>query len=680
MCGIAGFAGDFDSSVLTRRGAAIAHRGPDAAGNAVYSGYGTPVGLANRRLAIQDLSPAGKQPMTLQCPICAPDVAQGADAASHQLWLTFNGEIYNFPDLRRELELAGHRFFSRSDSEVILHLYAQYGVAMLRRLNGIFALAIYDGRASGQRDGVEPGDVVVARDGVGVKPLYYSQSRAGVLFASEMKALLASGVSVVDRTLDPIAVSQYLAYQWVPAPRTVLQSVQKVLPGEYLVLRRGRVASRSIFYRLPAPPPSKRSLDELTTEFQDQLRGAVTRQLLSDVPIGAFLSGGLDSSAIAALVRQAQPDYRLPCYTMAFDDDFSSEGSPSDLPFARQVARHLGMDLVEVHAGPGVVDRLDEVLFALDEPTGDPAPINAYLISERAHADGLKVLLSGTGGDDILAGYPRHRWLGLEALWDAIPAGVRRPLSTWARRELDDTRVGATDFGSRRVLKLLGQLDQPRPRRLAGRLQTTQAGLRARLLAPALRSTVEAGRDLEPLIDTIAGLPAHADALTRMLHLEQRHFLADHNLNYLDKTTMAFSIEGRVPLLDLEFMEFAASIPSNLKISGHTGKYIFKKAMAPLLPHDVIYRGKAGFGVPLRRWMTRDLSARVRDTLSARAIRERGVFDAGAVQQLIDQTMAGAVDGSYPLFSLLAFETWCRTMLDTSAAVETALPPQHALS
>jgi asparagine synthase (glutamine-hydrolysing) len=692
MCGIAGFAGDFDSSVLTRMGAAIAHRGPDAAGNAVYSGYGTAVGLANRRLAIQDLSPAGKQPMTLQCPACAPGVIQGYGAAgsacapdatqggpSQQLWLTFNGEIYNFPDLRRELELAGHCFFSRSDSEVILHLYAQHGVAMLRRLNGIFALAIYDGRASGQRDGVQPGDVVVARDGVGVKPLYYSQSRAGVLFASEMKALLASGASLVDRTLDPIAVSQYLAYQWVPAPRTVLQSVQKVLPGEYLVLRRGRIASRSVFYRLPAPPPSQRSLDELATEFQDQLRDAVTRQLLSDVPIGAFLSGGLDSSAIAALVRQAQPDYRLPCYTMAFDDDFSSEGSPSDLPFARQVARHLGVDLIEVHAGPRVVDRLDEVLFALDEPTGDPAPINAYLISERAHADGLKVLLSGTGGDDILAGYPRHRWLRLEALWDAIPAGVRGPVSVWARRELDDTRVGATDFASRRVLKLLGQLDQPRPRRLAVRLQTTQEGLRARLLAPALRSTVETGQDLEPLLDTIAGLPAHADALTRMLHLEQRHFLADHNLNYLDKTTMAFSVEGRVPLLDLEFMEFAASIPSDLKISGNTGKYIFKKAMVPLLPHDIIYREKAGFGVPLRRWMTRDLSARVRDTLSARAIRERGVFDAGAVQQLIDQTMAGGVDGSYPLFSLLAFETWCRTMLDTSAAVETARPPQHAL-
>jgi asparagine synthase (glutamine-hydrolysing) len=670
MCGIAGFAGDFDGGVLARMGGAIAHRGPDASGDAVYGAHGATVGLANRRLAIQDLSPAGRQPMTLDCPECNGE----------GLWLTFNGEIYNFPELRRGLEHAGHRFFSRSDSEVILHLYAQHGAGMLQRLNGIFALAIYDGRRSGQRDGIEPGDVLVARDGLGVKPLYYSESPRGVLFASEMKALLACGSAYVDRALDPVAVSQYLAYQWVPAPRTVLESVRKVLPGEYLVLRGGRVASTSIFYRLPASPPVARSVDDLVAEFRDQLRAAVARQLLSDVPIGAFLSGGLDSSAVVAMVRQAQPDYRLPCYTMAFDDDFSSEGSPSDLPYAQQAARHLDVDLIEVHAGPRVVDRLDEVLFALDEPTGDPAPINAYLIAERAHADGLKVLLSGTGGDDILGGYPRHQWLGLEPVWDAIPMGLRHPVSAWARRELDGSRVGPADFGSRRALKLLGQLDQPRHRRFAARLQTTQPGLRARLLHPSLRSAVAQGRDVEPLLDTLAAVPAHSDALTRMLHLEQRHFLADHNLNYLDKTTMAFSVEGRVPLLDLEFVEFAATIPSRLKVSHGTGKYIFKKAMETFLPNDVVYRPKAGFGVPLRRWMTRDLSGRVRETLSSRALRERGVFDDAAVQQLIDGTMAGDVDGSYPLYSLLAFETWCQRVLDTASPLEPAAAAERARS
>lgn len=664
MCGIAGFAGDFDAGLLPRMGGAIAHRGPDAHGDAVYSGYGTTVGLANRRLAIQDLSPAGRQPMTLQCPLCGPHEA----AAHERLWLTFNGEIFNFPELRRELEHAGHRFFSRSDSEVILHLYADRGVDMLQRLNGMFALAIYDGRPRGQRDGVQSGDLVLARDGIGVKPLYYSESARGLLFASEMKALLACGSGYVDRTLDPVAISQYLAYQWVPAPRTVLASVRKVLPGEYLVLRQGRIASTATFYRLPAPAPSARSFDELVVGLRTELHDAVTRQLLSDVPIGAFLSGGLDSSAVVAMIRQSQPDYRLPCYTMAFDDDFSSEGSPSDLPFAEQAARHLDVDLIRVHAGPRVVERLEEVLYALDEPTGDPAPINAYLIAERAHADGLKVLLSGTGGDDILAGYGRHQWLGIEPLWDALPAVLRRPVSAWARHELARERLGPAAFATKRVLKLLGQCDGSPDRRLASRLQTTQPFMRTKLLHPSIRSTISQGRDIEPLLDTLASVPAGSDALMKMLHLEQRHFLADHNLNYLDKTTMAFSVEGRVPLLDLPLVEFAATIPSRFKISGRVGKYIFKKAMEPFLPPGIVYRSKAGFGVPLRRWIARDLKTRVMDTLSPRAIRNRGIFDAPSVQALIEQTQSGAIDGAYPIFSLLAFETWCARFLDRPAA------------
>jgi asparagine synthase (glutamine-hydrolysing) len=673
MCGIAGFAGAFDASVLGAMSAAIAHRGPDAHGAAVYTCNGSRAGLANRRLAIQDLSPAGRQPMRLKCPACPGGMPDGAAAHDHGLWLTFNGEIYNFPELRRELETAGHQFFSRSDSEVILHLYAQYGPAMLRRLNGIFALAIYDGRPSGQRDGIHPGDVIVARDGVGVKPLYYSTSDVGVLFASEMKALLRCANRSVGRTLDPIAVSQYLTYQWVPAPRTVLASVRKVLPGEYVLLRRGRVASRSLFYRLPALPASSQSFDELVVELQQQLRSAVERQLISDVPIAAFLSGGLDSSAVVAMARQVQPDAPLPCYTMAFDDDFSSEGSPSDLPYAREAARHVGVDLLEVHAGPLVVDRLDEVLFALDEPTGDPAPINAYLIAERAHADGFKVLLSGTGGDDIFAGYPRHRWLGLEPVWDAMPLGVRRAAAAWGRRMLAES-AAPRSFAGRRVLKLIAQLDQPEARRLAARLQTTQAALRAQLLDPSMQSALGEGQDLEPLVETLNALPPDADPLTEMLLLEQRHFLADHNLNYLDKTTMAFGVEGRVPLLDLEFVEFAAKVPAEFKVSGDTGKYIFKKAMEPYLPPDIIYREKAGFGVPLRRWMARDLRDRMRDTLSDRALRDRGVFDANGVHNLIDRTADGTVDGAYPLFSLFAFETWCRRFLDSRDTNDHAVP------
>jgi asparagine synthase (glutamine-hydrolysing) len=672
MCGIAGFAGDFDRSSLARMSGALRHRGPDDGGDAFFPAAGSRVGLATRRLAILDLTAAGHQPMTLRCPVCCDADAPDAE----RIWISFNGEIYNYPDLKKELMRAGHRFVSHSDTEVLLHLYAAYGPDMLSRLNGMFALALYDGRPRGQRGGMRPGDVLLARDGLGVKPLYYAASRRGVLFASEMKALLACTPRDVDRQLDPVAVNQYLAYQWVPAPRTVLASIRKVLPGECIILRRGRIVSTHSFYRLPAlPAGTAKQFDELVVEFRDRLRQAVSRQLLSDVPIGAFLSGGLDSSAVVAMVRQAEPAYPLPCYTMAFDDDMSSEGGPPDLPYALAVARHLKVDAIPVHADSSVVNRLEEVVHALDEPTGDPAPINAYLIAERAHADGLKVLLSGTGGDDLFGGYGRHLWLPLEPLWDALPLSARRAVAEWARGTL--AAGAARPFAVRRLLKLLAQLDWERAARLAERLQSTPRGLRAQLLHESIRVRLADASDLVPLLHTLSSLPRSTDALTMMLHLDQRHFLGDHNLNYLDKTTMAFSVEGRVPLLDVELVEFASAIPSRWKVSGLRTKFIFRKAMEPFLPHDAIYRPKAGFGVPLRRWMRTDLREVVNDVLSPPAVRSRGVFDEAAVRRLADGTQNGSVDGAYPLFSVLAFEIWCRACVD-SAASSAALEPQAA--
>jgi asparagine synthase (glutamine-hydrolysing) len=663
MCGIAGFSGDVDPEVLVRMEHALAHRGPDDAGTATYVTSSSHVGFANRRLAILDLTAAGHQPMTVRCPACG-----SADGPDHEkVWLTFNGEIYNFPELRSELERAGHQFASHSDSEVILHLYVAAGPEMLQRLNGIFALAIYDGRPRGQRSGVRPRDVLLARDGIGVKPLYYAESRGRVLFASEIKVLLECDRDVVDRRLDPIAINQFLAYQWVPAPRTVLQAVRKVLPGELLILRDGAIASRSTFYRLPTPVDrSREPLHRLVEQFQDEFRAAVSRQLLADVPVGAFLSGGLDSSAVVAMVRQARPSYRIPCYSMAFAEDFALEGGvPSDFPFAVQAARHLNVELIPVEAGPAMVQRLEDVLYSLDEPTGDPAPINAYLIAERARADGVKVLLSGTGGDDLLGGYGRHLWLSLERFWDAAPGALRKPVATMARR-ISDAGMGSSkprSFAGKRLLKLLSTVDAPAQRRLISRFHGMPAALRRTLLDDSVRASVD-DAEFAPLLNTLATLPPGTDPLTMMLQLEQRHFLADHNLNYLDKTTMAFGVEARVPLLDLELVAFAATIPSRYKVRGLTGKYLFKKAMEPYLPRDIIYRRKSGFGVPLRRWMATDLREVVRDTLSSQSARARGVFNPAAVQNLIDRTDAGDPDAAYPLFSIFAFETWSRRFLD----------------
>jgi asparagine synthase (glutamine-hydrolysing) len=655
---------------------ALAHRGPDDAGTATYVASNSHVGFANRRLAILDLTAAGHQPMTVRCPACG-----SADGPDHEkVWLTFNGEIYNFPELRAELEQAGHQFASHSDSEVILHLYISAGPEMLQRLNGIFALAIYDGRPRGQRAGVRPRDVLLARDGIGVKPLYYAESRGRVLFASELKVLLECDRELVDRRLDPLAINEFLAYQWVPAPRTVLQAVRKVLPGELIIVREGAIASRATFYRLPAPvEKSPASLDRLVQQFQDELRAAVSRQLLADVPVGAFLSGGLDSSAVVAMVREARPSYRIPCYSMTFAEDFALEGgAPSDFPFAVRAARHLNVDLVPVEAGPAIVHRLEDVLFSLDEPTGDPAPINAYLIAERARADGIKVLLSGTGGDDLLGGYGRHRWLSLERVWDAAPGALRKPVATMARRISDpSTRsLKPRSFAGKRLLKLLTTVEAPRQRRLIARFHGMPATLRRTLLHDSLRASVADDTEFAPLLDTLTTLPPGTDPLAMMLQLEQRHFLADHNLNYLDKTTMAFGVEARVPLLDVEFVAFAATIPSRYKVRGRTGKYLFKKAMEPFLPRDVIYRQKTGFGVPLRRWMMTDLREVVRDTLSSQSARARSVFDQTAVQNLIDRTDAGDPDAVYPLFSVFAFETWSRRFLDRSPETATQIGPR----
>ena len=318
MCGIAGFAGRFDPSLLTSMHRALEHRGPDGSGEIVLhppgSGAGT-VGLAHRRLAIIDLSPDGRQPMTVTCARCGtPDMDAPPDTA---MWLAYNGEIYNYATLRSELESKGHRFHSKTDSEVLLHLYAEEGPAMLSRLNGIFAFALYDGRPSGQLGTMRPGDVLVARDGIGAKPFYYAAVADGVLFASEIKALLQS--RAVSRELNHEAVHAQLAYLWTPAPATMLRDVRKLRPGHALVIRDGRAGDEWCHYDLPYRGERMAGTEEqIAAELREQVQQAVSRQMMSDVPVGAFLSGGLDSSAVVAMMRHARPGYRPQCYSIGF--------------------------------------------------------------------------------------------------------------------------------------------------------------------------------------------------------------------------------------------------------------------------------------------------------------------------------------------------------------------------
>lgn len=659
MCGIAGYQGHFAEGLLERMSCSLAHRGPDGAGTLILEGGGgrADTGFGHRRLSIIDLSANGAQPMSARCPRCGSTGPQG-------LVLTYNGEIYNFPELRAELKARGHAFHSGTDSEVLLHLYAEHGPEMVSRLNGIFAFALRDGRPAGRPDGVEQGDVLVARDPLGVKPLYLAETERGVLFASEIKALLQS--AEVSRALDHEALFQTVAYLWTPAPRTALAGVRKVPPGTALLLRDGAVAREWAYYRLPyGRPHLEGSESEIAAELRERLAAAVDRQMVSDVPVGAFLSGGLDSSAIVAMMRLSGSEVPR-CYSIGFRGGTEMEGFAADLPYARRAARHLGAELCEIEIGPEAIGELERMLWLLDEPQADPAPINALLICERARADGIKVLLSGAGGDDIFSGYRRHHALRLERAWAWLPARARGLLALPARALRSGRNPGWMDVPAiRRAAKLFSNAALEGDERLVSYFWWNDVDLRRSLLAPDVAASLAGRTGSEPLLASLEALPAaERDLLNRMLYLETRHFLADHNLNYTDRMGMAAGVEVRVPLLDLDLVEFAARIPPRLKQKGAIGKAIFKKAMEPDLPKDIIYRPKTGFGAPLPAWLRGELRPRVEDTLSEVSLRSRGLFDPPAVRKLLELDRAGRVEGTYTIFSLVCIETWCRLFVD----------------
>ena len=656
MCGIAGFAGNLDPALIQPMIDRLVHRGPDASGTLVVARGAAEdrVVFGHRRLSILDLSAAGRQPLTVDCAGCGCSGGDDADG----LWITYNGELYNSPALREELTAKGHRFSSGTDTEVLLHLWAEEGPEMLGRLNGIFAFAVYDGRPAGRPAGIEQGDVVLVRDGFGIKPLYVAELDGAVAFASELKALLV--VPGVGRALDRVALHHYLSYLWCPAPRTALRDVHKLLPGEAVLLRRGRAVRRWEHYDLPfGRPRDPRPAPALADDLAGLLRQAVERQLLADVEVGAFLSGGLDSSAVVAMMRDLRPDARIRAWSIGF------EGS-IDLSYARRVADHLDVDLEVIQVESSIIGRLEECLWHLDEPQADPAPINALLIAEAAEAAGLKVLLSGAGGDDIFTGYSRHRAARYGRHWTSLPRRLRRTLAGPARAVYDGRLAlpGASRTLPRRLARGLAYADHDDASRLAAYYTWGGEGLRRGLYADPVRAELEDEPTLAPMLASLARLPAGTDPVHQMLYLDCRHFLADHNLNYTDKATMARSIETRVPFLDPDLVEFAAGIPSELQLVPGHEKALFKAAMEPWLPRDVIYRPKAGFGAPLRRWLRGELRPVLDDLLSPGSLEARGIFDAAAVGRLVQGTRTGRVDGAYLIFSLLTIEMWCRIFVD----------------
>jgi asparagine synthase (glutamine-hydrolysing) len=634
MCGIAGYFGAGSRERLAMASRLQAHRGPD--GDGMWFENENRVGLAHRRLSIIDLSDAGAQPM-----LSADGVAA----------LTFNGEIYNFRELRAELEEQGHRFRGHSDTEVLLELYLAHGEAILPRLNGIFAFALWDTRSS---------SLFVARDAMGVKPLYYTESAAGFAFASEAKALLC--LTPEARELDVHALHRYLTFLWCPGEGTLLRSVRKVSPGEAMVVRAGRIARRWTWYQLPAFRGVKGDLSAVDAVQGTMacLRRAVHRQLVADVPVGAFLSGGLDSSAVVAFARERAANIR--CFTIGIDGG-QEAGTTDDLPYAQRVARHLEvpLDVVRIDAASMAAD-FQDMIMRLDEPLADPAALNVFYICRLARRHGMKVLLSGAGGDDIFTGYRRHVAVNYEYLWRWLPAGARRGIER-ATSGLDQRNPRL-----RRLAKVFSGAGVEGDARLSGYFAwVREADLRA-LYTHQTRAALEDEPAIAPLLDFLRPLPASVQPLDRMLTLEQRFFLADHNLAYTDRMSMATGVEVRVPFLDLELVEYVARIPISCKQRGRVGKWVLKKALEPYLPRDVIYRPKTGFGAPLRHWIRRELRPLVSELLSPESLKRRGLFEPDAVWRLLEQNDRGDRDVSYTLLSLMSVESWCRGYLDVMPA------------
>lgn len=643
MCGINGVVGQFGSSVadlVVEMNKDTAHRGPDDQG--VYTSSGEGIALGHRRLSILDLSPDGHQPMS---------------DPSGLVHLVFNGEIYNYRELRADLESRGDHFRSRTDTEVLIYLYLEHGEQMLERLNGMFAFAIWDTRTA---------TLFAARDHFGIKPFYYTHLPDGrLLFSSEIKALLVC--PEVPREINLPALSDYLSFMWVSDPLTMFRGIEKLPPGHKLRWRAGRLDVEPWWDLNTALCGTwNRPAADLAEELAARLDVAVRRQLISDVPVGAFLSGGIDSSGIVAAMAAAHCG-EVRCYTMA---SAASENAidqfADDLPYARQVASYLGVSLKEVSATPDIASLWPKMVWHLDEPIADPAAINCYLLAKLAREDGTKVLLSGQGADELFAGYRWHLGPELMGRLSLLPRRLGRCIAGAAQflPGAASCQLGGT---LRRMRKLLAGAGLDAVNQFVLYTQWTLAQERRRLIHPEIEPLV-AVRDTGELTRSLLSRLKNPASLDARLYRDMKTFLPALNLTYTDKASMAVGLESRVPYLDVELVEFAFKIPAPLKIKGLETKSILKKALAGRVPEAILHRPKTGFGVPLRKWIRYDLREMVEDLLSEGSVRRRGLFRPEAIKQIRQAVDRGSKDHAYLIWALLTLELWHRTFLDSPVA------------
>ncbi|PWU23870.1 MAG: asparagine synthase (glutamine-hydrolyzing) [Candidatus Rokuibacteriota bacterium] len=633
MCGICGIIGPdpVDRESLARMTRVLRHRGPDDEGFYVREyGDGVAVGLGFRRLSIIDLD-TGNQPIANE---------------DGSVQLVFNGEIYNFRELRRELQARGHRFSTRADTEVIVHLYEDVGVRCVERLNGMFAFALWD---ESRRE------LILARDRFGKKPLYYAALGPSLFFGSETKALIEH--PRCSPKLDFESLARYLALEYVPTPRSIFEGVKKLPAGHVLRWRDG-TSSTQRYWDLAFDGRNERmSDDEYAAEFRSRFREAVRRRLISDVPLGAFLSGGIDSSSVVAMMAEASPRGAVNTFSIGFEEPSFDESE-----HGRRVAAHFGTEHHEqVFTAKTMPELLPTVVDFLDEPFGDASILPTYLLS-RFTREFVTVALGGDGSDELLAGYPTFPAERVARLYP-VPAFLHeRVVVTLADRVPVSTANFSPDFKLKRFLRGAGSPANVRHPVWLGSFTRDELGS---LLVGSFSDPYAESRQ------AYVGAPTR-DRLERLIYVYARTYLQDDILVKVDRASMACSLEVRAPFLDVELVEFLASVPPRLKLRRFDTKYLLKQAMAEVLPSGIVDRPKKGFGIPIAEWFKTVLREPLYDELSPGRLDRQGLFEPNEVQRLLSEHMSGRRDHRKPLWTLYMFQLWHRRWLENAGAPTSA--------
>ena len=622
MCGICGLV-YFDRSrsveqrLLTTMCQTIEHRGPDQHGYYVNG----PVGLGSVRLSIIDVA-GGKMPIANE---------------DGNIWIVYNGEVYNFPALRERLEKAGHRFETHTDTEAIVHLYEELGDEFAKELNGMFACALWDERRS---------RLVLARDQIGIKPLYYAHLGDRLVFGSEIKAMLDAGI---DRAIDPIALHDYLSLNYVPGPRTIFSAIKKLQPGHILTYEaETNQVKITQYWDVPqANPISTPITGDVEADLLNLLRDVVRDQLISDVPLGAFLSGGVDSSLVVALMSEVT-DQPVKTFSVGF-----AEKSYNELPFARIIADRFKTDHHEIIMNPDAIESVHAMTKYFDEPFADSSAVAVFAVSELARKH-VKVALSGDGGDEVFGGYATYQADKIASIYRRLPrvigAGIVPRLV-----EMLPTSDGKVSFDFKAKRFVQGGTLPPLPAHAAWKSFFSE-DMKARLYSldnrPAgLRPTVQ-------LLQEYYDAYPSTDTMNRILYVDSKVQLVDDMLVKTDRTSMAHSLEVRVPLLDTRLVEWMARMPSDTKVRGLKLKYLLKRVAAQVLPAEILERRKAGFSIPIPRWLKTDLRPLVNERLAPEAVAAEGFFNSRVVAEMLDDHWAGRRDYSRQIWNLLMFSMW----------------------